>query len=125
MYNVNYSRDKKEGEYLNQLTEGVTHQKYDKSLEDKITMYDNQQYRKDPDLITQDKIKLVSGNVMKYYTFQFDTNQPYMIQTQDELMKEKLALMQYELNMKAAKTKSEEVSNNESSAEATADTELN
>lgn len=88
-------------------------------------MYDNQQYKKDPDLISQDKIKLVSGNIIKYYTFQYDTSQPYMIQTQDELVKEKLAHMQYELDMKAAKAKSEETSNNESSAEATADTEMN
>ena len=110
---------------MNQSTQGVKHQKYDKSLEDNITMYDNQEYKKDPDLITQDKIKLVSGNVIKYYTFQYNTSQPYVIQTQDELVKEKLALLQHELDMKAAKVKSEEISNNESSAEATADMEMN
>ena len=108
---------------MNQSIQGIKHQKYDKSLEDNITMYDNQEYKKDSDLINQDQIRLVSGNVIKYYTFQYDASQPYMIQTQDELVKEKIALMQYELDMKAAKAKSELTSNNEISAEATAETE--
>ena len=110
---------------MNQSIQGVKHQKYDKSLEDNITMYDNQQYKKDSDLITQDKIQLVSGNVMKYYTFQYNASQPYMIQTKDDLVKEKLAQMQYELDLKAARAKVEETSNNEISSEATVETEMN
>lgn len=74
--------------------EGLTHQKYDKSLEDNITMYDNQEYKKDSDLITEDKIKLVSGNVVKYYAFHYNASQPYLIETQDDLVKERIAQMQ-------------------------------
>lgn len=88
---------------MSNFTDGVRHQKYDKSLEDRIDMYDNQQYKKDPDLCSQDKIKLVSGNMIKYYTFQMNTSQPYVIQTQDDLVKEKIAKMQYEIDLKAAR----------------------
>ncbi|SET53208.1 hypothetical protein [[Clostridium] polysaccharolyticum] len=82
---------------MNQLMEWMTHQKYDKSLEDTITMYDNQEYKKDSDLITEDKIKLVSGNVIKYYAFHYDASQPYLIQTQDDSVKERIAQMQAEI----------------------------
>lgn len=94
--------DYKEGEHLNQLMEAVKHQKYDKSLEDRLDMYDRIEYKKDPDLINQGQIKLISGNVMKFYTFHYNPSQPFVIQTRDEQMKEKLAQMQHELDLKIA-----------------------
>lgn len=107
--------------------DGVQHQKYDKSLEDRIDMYDNQEYKKDPDLCSQDKIKLVSGNMIKYYTFQMNTTEPYIIQTQDDLVKEKLAKLKYEMELKAAKemeeAKQEEEPEMEEEEELLAETE--
>jgi hypothetical protein len=82
--------------------DGAKHQKYDKSLENRISMYDNQEYKRDSDLCNQDKIKLVSGNMIKYYTFQMNTSKPYVIQTQDDLVKEKIAKLQHEMERKAA-----------------------
>lgn len=105
---------------MNQLLQSDAHKKYDKSLEDKISMYDNEKYKKDPDLCSQDKIKLVSGNLIKYYTFQYNNSQPYVIETNDELMKEKIAHRQHELNERAAKKKK---SQENISAEATADSD--
>ena len=83
----------KEGEQMNKKLEEFTHQKYDKSLEDIMDMYDNQPYTKDPDLCSSDKIKLFSGNVMKYYTFQVNRVEPYLVQNQDEAVKERIEEM--------------------------------
>lgn len=78
---------------MNKKTEKFTHQKYDKSLEDIMDMYDNQPYTKDPDLCSADKIKLFSGNVMKYYTFQVNRVEAYLVQNQDEAVKERIEEM--------------------------------
>lgn len=78
---------------MNKTTEEFTHQKYDKSLEDTMDMYDNQPYTKDPDLCSADKIKLFSGNVMKYYTFQVNRVEPYLVQNQDEAVKKTIEEM--------------------------------
>lgn len=82
-------------------------------------MYDNQRYVKDPDLCSQDKIKLESGNLIKYYTFQYNSSQPYVIDTNDDLMKDKIAHWQCELDLQAAKKK--EQSEKALLAEATAE----
>lgn len=76
-------------------------------------MYDRQPYKKDPDLCSADKIKLVSGNVIKYYTFQYNTAQPYLVNTQDDAVKDRLEKMkaekiQYELSLEEAAIAHEE-----------------
>ncbi|MBR3772584.1 MAG: hypothetical protein IKL07_09980 [Clostridium sp.] len=78
---------------MNQLFQGAAHQKYDKSLEEDMIMYDKQPYKKDPDLCNTSTVRLVSGNVMKYYTFQYFWNEPYLIDTQDEKVEKKLSAM--------------------------------
>lgn len=92
---------------LNQLMQGTTHEKYDKSLEDNMTMYDNQPYKKDPDLCNTNTVRLISGNVMKFYTFHYNWGEPYLISTQDEKVEKKLAAMR--LEAEAARTEAIEI----------------
>lgn len=89
--------------FLNQFIQGVTHQKYDKSLEDNMTMYDNQPYKRDYELCNTNNVRLVSGNVMKYYTFQYNRETPYLVNTQDEKTEKMLAAMKVEAEAVATK----------------------
>lgn len=88
-------------------------------------MYDNQPYSKDPDLCSSDNIRLVSGNVIKYYNFHYVANEPYIVNTQDDIVKEKLAKMQRELARKAAILNEEMNKEQDTPAEATAGNEIN
>lgn len=88
-------------------------------------MYDNQPYSKDPDLCGSDKIKLVSGNMIKYYSFHYVASEPYIVNTQDDLVKEKLAQMQQELARKAAGMNEERNQEQDTPTEATVGTNLN
>ncbi|SFR68975.1 hypothetical protein [Anaeromicropila populeti] len=56
---------------------------YDLSLEDKRTIYDNQPYKRDSDLMSLEKVTKFSGNVIKYYRFNYDKDAPYKVDTKD------------------------------------------
>lgn len=91
-----YNWNCREGEYMNQQTSDTKLQKYDISLEDDMNMYDNQPYSKDPDLCNTNNVRLVSGNVIKYYQSELNSNNPYIIETHDEEVKEKIEQMRKE-----------------------------
>lgn len=63
---------------------------YDSTLEDKTTMYDKQPYKKDPDLCGADKVKLVSGNVVKYNTQNYKRTEPFIINNKDCEIRERI-----------------------------------
>ena len=63
---------------------------YDSTLEDKTTIYDKQPYKKDPDLCGADKVKLVSGNVVKYNTQNYKPTEPFIINNRDCEIKERI-----------------------------------
>ena len=63
---------------------------YDSTLEDNMTIYDKQPYKKDPDLCGADKVKLVSGNVVKFYTQNYKRTEPFIIDNKDCEIKERL-----------------------------------
>lgn len=42
---------------------------YDRSLDDKLNMYDNMPYKRDDNLCNRSTVKLISGNVIKYYRY--------------------------------------------------------
>lgn len=90
-----------------------------------MSMYDNQPYIKDPDLCSSDKIRLVSGNMIKYYNFHYVANEPYIVNTQDDIVKEKLAKMQRELARKSAILNEEMNQEEDTPAEATVGSENN
>jgi len=75
----------KEGETMSELdSKNSSHLRpYDISLEDKMTIYDKQPYKKDIDLCGSDKIKLVSGNVVKFYSQNYKMDDPYTISNRD------------------------------------------
>lgn len=92
---------------------------YDKSLEYKNTMYDKQAYKKDPDLCSTEKVRLVSGNIYKSYAIDYQSDTPFSINTQDEQTQKKLRKLQHELD---AQKESEE-SNTEEETAASSETE--
>lgn len=66
-------------------------------------MYDNQPYKRDYELCNTNNVRLVSGNVIKYYTFQYNWDTPYLISTQDDKTEEMLAAMRVEAEAAAAR----------------------
>lgn len=50
---------------------------YDKSLEENLTMYDEMPYIRDDSLCNRSTVRLVSGNIIKYY--RYNLVDPYLL----------------------------------------------
>jgi hypothetical protein len=50
---------------------------YDKSLEENLTMYDEMPYVRDDSLCNRSTVRLVSGNIIKYYRYKLVD--PYLL----------------------------------------------
>lgn len=50
---------------------------YDKTLEENLSMYDKMPYKRDDTLCNRSSVRLISGNIIKYYRYKII--EPYML----------------------------------------------
>lgn len=62
---------------------------YDETLTENFSMYDHMPYELDETVCTRESICLVSGNVIKYYSY--NPSHPFELDNQDDLIIKKIA----------------------------------
>lgn len=61
---------------------------FDESMITDLSMYDHMPYIRDSGICNIETVRLVSGNIIKYY--RYDTNLPFNLDNQDEMIRKKL-----------------------------------
>lgn len=56
---------------------------YDKTLEVNLTMYDNMPYKRDDSICNRSTVRLISGNIIKYYRCKFAL--PFVLDNDERL----------------------------------------